>query len=388
MRVLHVFDFFSPPLGGGTVAIVQKVSRALAGKGHEVVIYTSDFGLDRKYIDSMAGVTVRPFPCVSRIANFYFTPAMVGEARRRLKDFDIVHLHCFRSFQNMVVYRYARKYGVPYVLDSHGSLPRTARSKRNLKWLLKWLFDIACGYRLLRSASRVVAETEEAVNEYREMDVGSDRIVLITPPFDIDEFSDLPPRGLFRRKYNIETKHIVLFLGRIHWIKGLGFLVESFGELVNSRSDVMLVMAGPDDGYQSALKKLIDELNLSDKVLFTGFISGTDKLSALVDADVLVQTSVYDQGTGVPSEAVLCGTPIIVSRDTVASANVKSIDAGYLVEYGNKSELVSTIQYVLDNPSEAGEKTQRAREYIRENLSLERGVEKYEQLYAEVIGTA
>ena len=112
------------------------------------------------------------------------------------------------------------------------------------------------------------------------------------------------------------------------------------------------------------------------------------KLSALVDADVVVQTSIYEQGTGVPFEAVLCNTPIIVSGHTVASANVRDIDGGYLVEHGNISELSDTIKHVLDNPDEAKTKTRKAVTFIKENLSLDKGVEKYERLYEEAISSA
>ena len=99
----------------------------------------------------------------------------------------------------------------------------------------------------------------------------------------------------------------------------------------------------------------------------------------------MVQTSRYEQGTGAPFEAILCDTPIIVTRNTSASDNVRNIDAGYLVEYGNKNELRDTIQYVLDNPAKAKQKTAKAREYIKINLSLENGVAKYEQLYADCL---
>ena len=228
MKILQLFDFFSPH-GGGTVDLVYKLSRALAQKGHEVVIYTSDFKLDQGYIDSLPEVRVYPFRCVSSLATFYLIPGMVGEVRERLKDFDIIHLHCARSFQNIVVHHYASKYGVPYVLDTHGSLPRT-HGESSFKWLLRWLFDVAFGHRLLRDASKVIAETEVGVNEYKQFGVNQDKIALIPPPFPIEEFSQLPPLGLFRQKYNIKDKHIIMFLGRIHWIKGLGFLVESFSQ--------------------------------------------------------------------------------------------------------------------------------------------------------------
>ena len=146
-----------------------------------------------------------------------------------------------------------------------------------------------------------------------------------------------------------------------------------------------MVIVGSDDGYKSTLDKLIDELNLSEKVLFTGFLGGEEKLSALVDADVMAQTSIYEQGTGVPFEAILCNTPIIVSKNTSASVNVSKIDAGYLVEYGNTQELRDTIQHILDNPAEAKGKVEKGQEYIKANLSLEKEIEKYESLYANCL---
>jgi glycosyltransferase involved in cell wall biosynthesis len=176
-----------------------------------------------------------------------------------------------------------------------------------------------------------------------------------------------------------------MFLGRIHFIKGIDFLVESFHELTRERNDIILVIVGPDDGYKSNLEELIDKLNLSEKILFTGNLTGKDKLSALVDANVVVQTSRYEQGAWVPFEAILCNTPIIVSSNSGAGEDVRKIDAGYLVEWGDKRELKDMIQYVLDNPTQAASKTRKAKEYIKANLSLNKKIEEYEKLYRECI---
>ncbi len=82
----------------------------------------------------------------------------------------------------------------------------------------------------------------------------------------------------------------------------------------------------------------------------------------------------------------MCNTPVIVSKNTGAGEEIKNIDAGWLVEYSNKIELRDTIQYILDNPNEAQIKTQKAKEYIKENLSLARQTEKFEKLYADLSG--
>ena len=117
MKILQVFDFFSPGPGGGTVSLVEKLMAALRERGHEVALYTSDHEIDRPYLETLRGIEVIPFHCISAAAGFYLTPGMVREVKRRLREFDIVHLHCFRSFQNIIIHHYARKYGVPYVVD-------------------------------------------------------------------------------------------------------------------------------------------------------------------------------------------------------------------------------------------------------------------------------
>lgn len=382
MKILQMFDQFNPVVGKGTVILLHGLCKALVERGHQVTLYTSNFKLDPKYTDSIPEVKIHAFHCISRFAGFYIMPDMVREAREGLGEFDVIHTHCFRSFQNIVMHHYARKYSIPYIVDTHGSLPRRTYERRGLKWLLKWLFDIAFGNMILQDAHKVVAETQLGVREYQEAGVSEDRIQLITPPFDTRQFEQLPPHGQFREKYGLDGK-IVLFLGRINKIKGLDFLVRSFGKLAEVRSDTRLVIVGNDEGYKATLDKLIDRLGLTDKIVFTGFLSGVDKLSALVDADVVVQTSIYEQGAWAPFEAVLCNTPIIVSNNSGAGEDVKKFDAGYLVEYGNEGDLKDKIQYVFDNPSEAQSKTRKAKDYIETNLSLAKGIEKYEKLYEE-----
>ena len=71
---------------------------------------------------------------------------------------------------------------------------------------------------------------------------------------------------------------IILYLGRIHQIKGLDLLVESYKKIVDKDNNIVLVIVGPDGGYLSSLKEKIRKLNLDDKVIFTGPLYDIDKL--------------------------------------------------------------------------------------------------------------
>jgi glycosyltransferase involved in cell wall biosynthesis len=382
MKILHVFPFFSVKFGGGTCDLMYKLARAQKECGHEVTIYTGHYMLDREYADSLAGVTVKAFYSVFNSLRLYLSLTMISEAKTGLKNFDIIHLHAFRTFQNIVIHHYAKKYNVPYVMDAHGSAPLHTRRRG-----LKRLFDFLLGYKILKNASKCIGETNMGCEEYRELGVADNEIVLVPPPFPVEEFEKLPPEGLFRDKFNIADKRIVMFLGRIHEIKGIDFLVESFYELTKIRDDVLLVIVGSDDGFKSILEELIARLKISDKVLFTGFMSGDAKLSALVDADIVVQTSRYEQGAWAPIEAVLCNTPIIVSSNSGAGEDVKRMDAGYLVQWGNRTELRDLMQMIFDSPAEAMAKVKKGKEHVRNNLSMSSKVREYEKLYLDCMSS-
>jgi glycosyltransferase involved in cell wall biosynthesis len=384
MKILHAFDFFSPH-GGGTIDLLYKLAKAQAQNGYEVSLFTSDYKLDQAYLDTIPEVKIHLFHCISPLFGFYIMSGVAKYTKAHLKEYDIIHFHCFRSYQNIVLHRYAKKYKIPYVLDSHGSLPRT-HGKKDLKYLLKWAFDIFWGNRILKDASRDIAESQVGVDEYKAFGIKEDKIPVIGPPLDTSEFSHLPPKGLFMQKYNLQDKQIVMFLGRINWIKGIDFLVESFALLAKTRNDIALVIVGNDDGYKATLDEMINKLGIKDKVLFVGFLGGEEKLSALEDASVVIQPSRYEQGIRVPFEAILCNTPVIVSKHMGPGEVIAKADGGYLVEYGNQNQLRDMIEYILINPAEALQKTKKGQQYVEDNFSLKKGSEKYVDLYREILG--
>ena len=377
MKILEVTNLFAPVHGGAAEAPYQ-LCKHLAKRGHDVTLYTSDFKLSQEYITPIPEVKVRAFKTWLNIANLHVTPGII-KIRKEIKNFDVIHVHNYRTFQNIVICHYAKKYGVPYVLQSHGGVLPIVQKQG-----LKRIYDTLVGYKILKSAGKVIAGNETEVSEYEKMGVARSRIVVIPPLYNTEEFSHLPAPGQFRQKYSIKEKHIILFLGRIHQIKGLDFLVDAYHKLSQEREDIILAIVGPDSGYKSILEKQITRLGLSGKVLFTGLLGGVDKLSALVDATMLVQTSIYERGPGSPFEAILCGTPIIITKDTGAGETVRKLDAGYLVEYGNIPVLADLMRKVMDDPFDIKNKTEAARQYIIVKLSWQNGVEEFEKLYTSL----
>ena len=176
-----------------------------------------------------------------------------------------------------------------------------------------------------------------------------------------------------------------LFLGRIDKGKGLGFLVESFVELTKEVEDAVLVLAGPDAGYEKELRALIKTKNCHDRIRFTGYIGGQEKLSAYVDADVLVYPSIIEVFGLVPFEAIMCNTPAIVTDGSGCSEWIKKSGAGYLVKYGDVNGLKERMMKCLMDDAEAKRIVEQGRDYIRSNLSWATVVDKLETLYNAIL---
>ena len=174
MRILQVFDFLSLPHGGGTVDIVYRLSKALSERGHTVTICTGNYELDQEYVDALDIVDVRIWRSWINRHGVYIMPSLV---RLDVRTYDIIHLHCYRSFQNAVICRKAIRHGVPYVIDAHGS---TVDMPGRKQWI-RAVYDLLSGKDSLKHASRVIAETETGVIEYKRLGTDAEKIRLLPP---------------------------------------------------------------------------------------------------------------------------------------------------------------------------------------------------------------
>ena len=148
---------------------------------------------------------------------------------------------------------------------------------------------------------------------------------------DLAEFVNLPQRGAFRNRYSgIGDRPIVLFLGRLHYKKGLDLLIPAFAS--GTSGEVMLVIAGPDgDGYQAKIERLVDLYKLNDRVLFTGMLYGRERIEALADADLFVLPS-YQENFGIAVvEALSAGCPVLVSDKVNIHKQITDAGVGGMV---------------------------------------------------------
>jgi glycosyltransferase involved in cell wall biosynthesis len=380
MKILQVIPVFTS-VHGGSFIVAYYLSEELSKRGHEVIIITTDFGIDEEYVKAIekSGVKVVVFKCAAHFGSFLISPGMKKWLNKEIQKFDVIHLQSFRSYQNNVTHHYAKKYGIPYLLQAQGSVPRIVEKK-----ILKIMYDVFYGHRILRDADKAIAVSKAEVEHYRQMGVEAERIVIMPNAINIESFRDTPELGQFKSKYQISGKYMVLFLGRIHKQKGIDFLIRAFSRLAKEIGDAALVIIGPDCGYEKETRILANTLNLRNKVIFPGWMDEEDKLSAYTDADVVVYPSIFENYGLVPLEAIMCGTPVIVADDCGCGELIKKMGAGYLVKYGDLESLKKRMIRALKNSDETARMVEKGRRYIQENLVWGKVAVKVEQLYEKM----
>jgi glycosyltransferase involved in cell wall biosynthesis len=307
---------------------------------------------------------------------------MINQIRANLKHFEVVHVHSWEQFPEILASYYAKKFSVPYVLQVHGSL-HNYDSRNRLKQSYKMIF----GDRVLQGASRLIAFNETEAEEYLAMHAPKDRIRIIPNGVDFSNYENLPPQGNFKRFYNIgKDKKIILYLGRVNARKGIDFLVQGYYHFVKTtkRSDTLLVIAGPDDGYLSHIKSLVQTLGLSDLVLFTGLLSSDLKVYAYVDSTICVCLSPFEPFGVVTLEAAVCGKPVIVSKESPIASVVEEAKFGIAVEFNRIDKLAEILDSHLKNTEALEIMGQRGRKFVFDNYRSSEIVHKLENVYEEL----
>ena len=326
MKILHVAHFFYPCLSAGGVVNASYQIASKQSRDNEVKVFSSDSCKERlkfpngRYDVDVNGIKVDYFKNLSnrfKLATMLDTPlAAPFKIRNDIRNYDIIHIHEHRQTLAIFVSCYASKNNIPYIVQAHGSvLPFFQKES------LKNLFDKVFGFKILHNASCVFALTEVEKEQYLKMGVDEDKIEIVPLGINLAEYKDLPSCGLFRSKFNIaEEDKLILFVGRLHEIKGLDLLIDAFNDLIQETanlngSSIKLAIVGPDDGYLSKLEEKIREYSLEENVIVTGPLYKEEKQEALVDCDLFVMPSRYESFTTSGLEAMACSKPLVLTKN-------------------------------------------------------------------------
>jgi len=379
MKILQVIPFFSPRFGG-SVKSTFSTCQKLAERGHSITILTTDYQFDSSYAQQLKNVEIIPIKCSIQVGLFLYSPDIKTWLSQNLQKFDIIHMQTYRSYQNAIIHDYAQKFNIPYILQARGSVLPFFEKKG-----LKICFDTIWGKKILRNASCCIALSKTELFEYSKMGISINKIKIIPNGVETSEYIDLPSQGKFKNKYHIhETDQIILSLGRIHKIKGIDLLLKSFSQFCHEKTNVKLVIAGPDGGDLSRIKKLVKELKISKNVVFVGPLYGKDKLEAFCDSVVFILPSIYEVFGNTIIESMACGTPVITTTGCHITDIVRQ--AGIVVDF-DADQLKDAIISIITDEKLAKQMGRQGRELVFSQFDQEIIIDKILQEYYSAIGT-
>ncbi|MDQ2711845.1 MAG: glycosyltransferase [Acidobacteriota bacterium] len=335
---IHAISHLDPQYGGLSSA-VPALSSAIARTGKASITLAGFCQAGEHYLPAVGdGVAVDYFP-LSRVA-WLKNSERRSSFRNLVARSSGVHIHGLWQMSTSAGAKAAQSAGKPYLISAHGMLESWAiANKRIKKQIYAALFERAN----LRSAACLHALTEAEARDYRNFGL-KNPIAVIPNGVDVPERASAT---LFLERFpELRGKRIVLFLGRIHFKKGLDLLAEAWSRLSRDWPDAQLVLAGPDfENTQLQVEKRLADLGIRHRVTFTGMLGRDLKWSALAAADCFVLPS-YSEGLSVSVlEAMAIGIPVIITKQCNLP-EVELYECGWAIQ-PEAAELTSALDGLL-----------------------------------------
>jgi len=358
MKILVVTPFYKPAhIYGGPVQSISALCESMARAGARVTVFTTDAKGPGKRLAVAAnqpiqveGVEVHYFSHVSvpLMPLFFYSPALGRACREQINQFDAAYLSLNWNYPTMMAAQSALSASVPYVFSPRGCL--MTWSMQQLGWQ-KRIYLALIERRLMNGASAIhcTGAMEQAQLEAWRLKPPT---FIVQNGLDIAPFQQLPARGELRRSLGISsTATVSLFVGRLHKMKRVGPMVQAFARVAQELPSAHLVIAGPDeDGSGQDAQEQAQTLGLSDRVHFTGLLTGTGLMQAYADADLLVLLSHRENFGMVVAEAMAAGVPVLISDQVGLAEEVKQANAGCVVS-SEAEEIARTWTQMLTSPA-------------------------------------
>lgn len=354
MRILHVISTMAPSSGGPS-QVLKELLNSQEASGHQVCLATTDRNnpvrkrLSQEFFSQICSKTINVHAFPVEYLPILFSAELAHWLRESLRGFDIVHIHGLYRFPPTYAAWQARRQGVPYVVRPHGALDpylhaRSTTGRLGFKHLYERWFDLPN----LHAAGAIHYTADEERERAAFLSIRAPSFV-VPNGLDWNRYRTLPTRGALRERWGLGEAPVVLFLGRLHFKKGLDLLIPAFDALHRRMPDAQLVIAGPEnDDYGRQVRGWVRERGLRADVHFVGLLDGADVVQAYVDADVFALPS-YTENFGMTVvEALACELPVVISDQVNIHAEVSGADAG-LVTRCDADDVAQALETLLSD---------------------------------------
>lgn len=361
---------------GGPAASIPLLCAALAARGHEVTLLIGK---------GPTAEAVRALPSTVTVVQERLGPYWMGNYStayaRRCDELascaDILHTHGMWLHPNAVTAWSGRRHSKPFVVSTRGMLSGWAMDQGRWRKRLAWhLFQRGA----LERAAFLHATSADEESDIRRLRL-SPPVGVIPNGLDLSGF-DAGRLAAWRR--DGRRKQIV-FVSRIHPVKGLDLLLSAWASVRQAHPDARLAIAGPgEETHVGALRAALAR-DGGDDVSYLGAVEGEAKLALMATARALVLPSRSESYGMVVAEALACGTPVIATM-AVPWPELESSQCGWRVE-PDRQALADAIDAALRaSEAEIGEMGARGRAVVEESHTAEAAAGRLESVYSWLCG--
>lgn len=350
------------PYVGGVENYALNLCKELSKK-HDVKVFCADEG--GKGVKKVGNIKVFRHRTLFKIANTNVTQGFAKTLREQ--DFDLMHTYLPTPYSCDLSVKIAEEKGVPsivsYCNDVVGSNPLTsvAASAYN-KFVLR---------RTLRDCDKIVVINPDYARMSPHLKSFRHKVEFIPVGVDNDKFVN-KRQGRKSRRIGFLS-----LLDESHEYKGLPVLLRALKQVPNTE-----LVVGGEGRLKEHYQKKCEQLGISDRVAFKGFIPENELASfySSLDAFVLPTTSSKQEGFGmVLVEAMMCGANVVTTSEVGMQAFLKENGFGKVVKPGSANALAEAIKKTLNNPEKID------RKMLVQNFGKQAVAKKFEKLYEELL---
>jgi glycogen(starch) synthase len=300
--------------------------------------------------------------------------------------FDIVIAHDWLSAMGGIAIK--RELGLPFAFHVHSS--EKGRTMGNGSEVVSNI-----ELRAARNADIVVTVSNAMKDELIGLGFPAEKIRVVYNGVDPQKYSpsqisEEEKRGI-RERYGLKDDDLmVLFLGRLVWVKGVDKLIASMPHVLQKIPNAKLVIVGLGD-MQEYSSRLAQNLNLQDKVKFRfEFIPEEERIAHYAACDVAVFPSIYEPFGIVALEAMSMEKPVVVGASGVSGMreiiiNAGSEQCGFHINPNDPTDIAWGIISSLQDPQKKEQLGKNGRKRVLKEFTWDEIAKKTIRVYSDFI---
>ena len=306
-----------------------------------------------------------------RIGKQVVQPALLAAVRQWARDCDIVHVHGSWRYHLQAAAKVSRECDLPYIIRPAGNLGVISSGH---KWYVKRPYFFLFERRNFERAAAIHCTSQEESRQMASLRLRTRKFV-VPNAVAVERSATVSGDALATLCPELKPhQKVVLYLGRITWIKRLDALLEGFIQVQQNFPDWCLILAGTLEDHRivQRLREQAEKHGIASRVMLPGTVMGEAKAALFSRADIFAQPSLHENFGASVAEALCYGIPCVVSNGVALAPDVAEEGAGLVCESA-PGPLADSLRQLMRDPelrSQCGRKAlELARRYQPENVA-------------------